>query len=215
MKTYILNDLDTIIEELENMSNEELVSVHNQYCENNNDMDSQIFNNDEEFIEMFFSGRVVEFQRACEYGDYKYRDTFVQFNGYANLDSFDYVGEHIDTEAIATDIQENERSYYNIELEEQEEIDEPDAVNEYREAALKFFRIMNSTACFISPSTSPHDAAWAVWYRLGLAICEGMSITDRAEELGISPQALSKQIWEFCESAGIPESPYMYKKGKL
>jgi hypothetical protein len=95
---------------------------------------------------------------------------------------------------------------------ETDEIDESDAVNEYREAALHYFRIINSVACFISPSTSPHVAAWAVWYGLGLAICEGMSITDRAEELGISPQALSKQVREFCESAGIPESPYMYKK---
>ena len=95
-----------------------------------------------------------------------------------------------------------------------EEIDEPEVTNEYRQAALHYFRIINSVACFISPSTSPHVAAWAVWYGLGLAICEGVSITDRAEELGISPQALSKQVRKFCKDAGIPESPYMYKKGK-
>ena len=95
-----------------------------------------------------------------------------------------------------------------------EEAEDTDAINEYREAALHYFRIINSVACFISPSTSPHVAAWAVWYGLGLAICEGVSITDRAEELGISPQALSKQVRKFCKDAGLPESPYMYKKGK-
>lgn len=123
-KTYIVNDLDTIIEELESMSNEELMQLHNQYCENINYMDSQIFNNDEEFIEMNFHDRVVEFQRACEYGDYRYRDTFVQFNVYANLDSFDNVTDNVDIQEIATDIQENASSYYAIELEEVEEIEE-------------------------------------------------------------------------------------------
>jgi hypothetical protein len=95
-----------------------------------------------------------------------------------------------------------------------EETDEPEITNEYREAALHFFRIMNSSLCFITPSTSPHVAAWAVCYGLGLAICEGVSITDRAEKLGVSPQALSKQVRKFMEDAGLPESPYMYKKGK-
>lgn len=124
MKTYIKNDLDTIIEELENMTNEALMKLHNQYCESINDMDSQIFNNDEEFIEIFFSDRPTEFQRACEYGDFRYRDTFVQFNGYANLDSFDDVDNYIDIDGIAIDIQENESSYNTIELEEVEEIEE-------------------------------------------------------------------------------------------
>ena len=96
----------------------------------------------------------------------------------------------------------------------EDEAEEGDTTNEYREAALHYFRVINSVACFISPSTSPHDAGWAVWYGLGLAICEGVSITDRADELGISPQALSKQVRKFCDESGIPESPYMDKKGK-
>jgi hypothetical protein len=87
-------------------------------------MDSQIHYNDKEFIEVFFGGNPVEFQRACEYGDYKYRHSFVQFNGYANLESFDDVSNEVDFNAIATDIQENERSYFNIVLEEPEDEEE-------------------------------------------------------------------------------------------
>jgi len=124
MKIYILNKHSEIVEALENMSNEDLMQVHNQFCENSNYMDSQIHYNDEEFIEVFFSGSPAEFQRACEYGDYKYRHSFVQFNGYANLESFDDVSSEVDFDAIATDIQENERSYFNIVLEEPEDEEE-------------------------------------------------------------------------------------------
>ena len=120
MKTYILNTTEAIIEALENMSNEELLTVHNQFCENINDMDSQIFYNDEDFFETFFNGRTSELVRACQYGDHRYSDKFVQFNGYANLESFDHVHDEVDIQAIAEDIQENERSYYNIVLEEEE-----------------------------------------------------------------------------------------------
>ena len=49
MKNYILNTHDAIIEALENMSNDELMTVHNQFCENAHYMDDQIFNNDEDF----------------------------------------------------------------------------------------------------------------------------------------------------------------------
>jgi len=53
---------------------------------------------------------------------------------------------------------------------------------------------------------------WAVCYGMGLAVCEGVSITDRAEMLKVSPQALSKQVKKFCKDAGLPASPYMYNK---
>ena len=85
-------------------------------------------------------------------------------------------------------------------------------INEYREIALKFFRILNITMCYLTESTSPRVSQWAVCYSMGLAVCEGISITDRAEMLGVSPQALSKQIKKFAKDADLPESPYMYKK---
>lgn len=48
----------------------------------------QVYENDEEFFETFFSGKTVEAVRATQFGDYRYSDDFVRFNGYANLDSF-------------------------------------------------------------------------------------------------------------------------------
>ena len=91
-------------------------------------------------------------------------------------------------------------------------IDEEDPVNEYREASLHFLRIMNLGLSFVAESTSPHVAAWAVAYGVGIGICQGRSITDRAADLNVSPQALSKQIKAFTESADLPPSPYMYNK---
>ena len=48
----------------------------------------QVYENDEDFFEMFFEGKAVEAVRATQYGDYRYSDDLVRFNGYANLDSF-------------------------------------------------------------------------------------------------------------------------------
>jgi hypothetical protein len=90
--------------------------------------------------------------------------------------------------------------------------DEDDKPNEYREASLHFLRIMNMGISFVAESKSPHVAAWSVAYGVGLGICQGKSITDRAAELKVSPQALSKQIKAFAEKAGLPPSTYMYKK---
>jgi len=45
------------------------------------------YENDEEFFNMFFEGRIDEAVRATYYGDYKYTDKYVRFNGYGNLDS--------------------------------------------------------------------------------------------------------------------------------
>jgi hypothetical protein len=121
MKTYIKNNLEAIIEELETMNSENLVTAHNQYCEHNNDMDSQIFHNDEEFFEIFLPNS-VDAIRACQYGDHRYTDTFVQFNGYANLESFHDPINYVDIQAIAEDILDTDaKDYFNIELEEDED----------------------------------------------------------------------------------------------
>ena len=123
--TTIENNYEEIIKAIEAMSNEEQMEIHNQYCENINNMDDQIFYNDEEFFEMFFNGRTTELIRAMEYGDHRTSDKFVKFNGYANLESFNDVASEIDINCIAEDILETDAAnYYSIELEEEEEEEE-------------------------------------------------------------------------------------------
>ena len=47
-----------------------------------------VYNNDEEFFNMFFEGKPAELARAIYYGDFNYNDEYIKFNGYGNLETF-------------------------------------------------------------------------------------------------------------------------------
>ncbi len=115
------NTETAIFEALEEMDNFELMEIHNQYCENCNYMDDQIFVNDEEFFEVYFDGRITELIRAIHYGNFNPNEEFIKFDGYANLETFENVAYEIDLEAIAENIFETQaKEYYSIELEDEE-----------------------------------------------------------------------------------------------
>lgn len=63
----------------------------------------QVYENDEDFFNMFFEGKTVEAVRATQYGEYNYNDEYVQFNGYGNLDSFT---EHAYEKLLSDNIEE-------------------------------------------------------------------------------------------------------------
>ena len=83
MKTYY----EFITDYLEELSDDELLDLWNEYC-NEENMDSYIYYNDEYFFEEIFANNVTEAVRAVCYGDYRYMDAYVVFNGYGNLESF-------------------------------------------------------------------------------------------------------------------------------
>jgi hypothetical protein len=78
-------------EEYDFDSIEDKIRLHNEYCSENDYMDDYIYENDEDFLNEHFSSpdKAV---RAAIYGDYRYMDNYVVFNGYANLESFDEYG---------------------------------------------------------------------------------------------------------------------------
>ena len=117
MTTEINNTLEDIKLHLESLNDEDLVQVHNEFCRSANYCDDEIHNNDEEFFEIFLP-KSTDAIRACQYGDHRYTDEFVQFNGYANLESFNDPTDRVDINAIAEDIKENERNYFSIGLSE-------------------------------------------------------------------------------------------------
>lgn len=121
MKTYIKKSIQAITEYLNDLSDNDLLNVHNEYCQSCNYSDNEIFTNDEEFFNTFFQGHVMDAIRAVSFGDYRYSDEYVIFNGYANLETFNNVSDHVDISAIAEDIMENGGNYFGIELEEEEE----------------------------------------------------------------------------------------------
>jgi len=119
MKDTILNNREAVLDYLNGLSNDCLVRAHNQYCENNNDPDNEIYYNDEEFFNTFFS-QVMDAVRAIAYGEYNYAHELVKFNGYANLETTNDPTDWIDLSEIADDILESPADY-DIELEEEEE----------------------------------------------------------------------------------------------
>ena len=117
----IKNNFEAVRDYLNSVDTDELVRMHNQYCENCNDPDGRIESNDDEFFETFFSGDVVGAVRAIAYGNYYYMHGWIKFNGYANLvTSDDPAYDWIDISEIAADILESPASY-DIELEDDDE----------------------------------------------------------------------------------------------
>lgn len=71
---YLLEDLEIV---------KELVSECNSY---DGSLEEYVYHvNDEEFFNIFFYNKPDEAVRAAFYGDYRYMDDYVQFNGYGNL----------------------------------------------------------------------------------------------------------------------------------
>jgi len=86
--------------------------------------------------------------------------------------------------------------------------------NAYREASLHLQGVLDLVMAEIAAASNKELAIWAVSYALGLAVCEGVSITDRAVELDVSPQALSKHIKKVEYQLNLNTSNYTYKKCK-
>ena len=77
IKGLLLNDLDTL---------KDVVRELNSW---NTCLDYlDVYNNDEEFFNMFFEGKPAELARAIYYGDFNYNDEYIKFNGYGNLETF-------------------------------------------------------------------------------------------------------------------------------
>ena len=69
---------------------EELRSIVQEINSYNGSLDYlNFYENDEDFFNTFFADNPMEVARATFYGNYKYCDEFVRFNGYGNLESFD------------------------------------------------------------------------------------------------------------------------------
>lgn len=114
--------IETIISEINNMSENELIELNNVYCDSCNMPDSNVYSNDEEFFEMLgWSGLRVA--QATFYGDYNYSHAWVTFDGYGNLQSYQLftVNELVDyVPTMAEYIAEHSEDFqflFNLDLE--------------------------------------------------------------------------------------------------
>lgn len=104
---------------MEGLSTSDLVSVHNEYCEANSDMDNYIYRMDE-FDEVMSGCSPWEVARACYYsGKFCPAHDYFWFNGYGNCESDDFPGgDQIYIDDIAAYIDRTENSLYNSEIQD-------------------------------------------------------------------------------------------------
>lgn len=129
-----MRTLETIIEWLESLNDDDLLQVYNEYCGNTNNYDDEIFYNYENFFNENFSEPYDVVQKIA-YGNYSYSHEFIKFDGYGNLETFDRLDEVIFFEEVAKHILENEHEYSTLDgIEdydtEEEETDEEESEEE-------------------------------------------------------------------------------------
>ena len=98
--------MEKIKEYLKDLDDGTLIQHYNTMCQEH-DMDRCIFVNDANFFNEMFGQDVIKAVMATQFGDYRYSDTYVVFNGYGNLDSFNYGFDYIDTDELVEFIIDN------------------------------------------------------------------------------------------------------------
>ena len=83
-----------IVNEINEMSQSDLITLNNIYAREVQFSQDEIFENDEEFFNIFFENNVISAVQCVCYGDYRYSDNLVKFNGYGNLESFNYMSQN-------------------------------------------------------------------------------------------------------------------------
>ena len=97
-------------------------------------------------------------------------------------------------------------------------IDYIEPVLEVREAGRRFIEVLDKFANRVESGIiegnmrSVSVAFWSAAYGLGLKCCAGISMTDRASQLGVRRATISKGAKKFVESNGLSPSFYMKDK---
>ena len=114
--------IDKIKQALKEVSPEDKLHLWNLRCSEGGYADDEIYENDEEFFNMFFADKPMEAARAAIFGDYNFSHDYVTFNGYANLQSIeaDRLDKFVDDKEIAEFLLENEEYLDELEVEDEE-----------------------------------------------------------------------------------------------
>ena len=112
---------EAIKTELEEMNSGDIIAIHNQYCEEAGYMDDYIYSMSD-FDEIMGNMTPWEVARACFYGhEFCPSHDWFRFNGYANLESFDFAlssNSGIYIEDIARYIDDNDDALYDETIQE-------------------------------------------------------------------------------------------------
>ena len=119
METTIFKTVEQIYldikENILNMSYSEIVTLHNEYCNNMSYYDDNIFDNDPYIINEMFSD-VFKALQCMFFGAYNPNDDFFKFDGYGNLQSINEydVLDYIDIKVIVLHIFEDPYNYVDF-----------------------------------------------------------------------------------------------------
>lgn len=119
--------IDKIKEALAKMQPEEKIDLWNERCSAEGFSDDQIYENDEEFFNIFYPNDSFGAVQRAIYGDYNPMNDFVTFDGYANFKSFDVsrLKNFISDDEIAQYLDEKgDLDDLDIEDEEENEVSE-------------------------------------------------------------------------------------------
>jgi len=114
-------------DEVNGLDESDLVACWNQSCEESNCMDDQIYDNGESFFEMAFSSMMDAIRAVC-FGEYRYQDDWVKFNGLGNLESSNDPTDLMQVDDLISEVEGCPSAYSSWieEFEEPEEEDEED-----------------------------------------------------------------------------------------
>lgn len=87
---------DTLLYEINNMSEWDKMNLWNQYCSDSGRTDDEIMNFDYEDADeliMMFGGSAESLLRAMFYGDVRFSDGFCRVDGYGNMETFDNIDD--------------------------------------------------------------------------------------------------------------------------
>jgi len=105
----IMDRIEKIKELLNTLDSSTLITTWNEYCADEC-MEDYIHSNDEYFFEEMFEKADEAVWAVC-FGNYDYEDDYVVFNGYGNLDTFNFSDDEncpIDIDVLADWINDND-----------------------------------------------------------------------------------------------------------
>lgn len=106
-----MKTLKEITEILEDETESKLLEYWNDYCQENNNFDAQVFEFDDEFFETYFSSP-AEAARATYFGDIEnWACKYVTFNGYGNLEAKSYLTDMISISDLSQFLFDNQQNY--------------------------------------------------------------------------------------------------------
>lgn len=98
---------ESVVDQLEEMNDTDLVEVHNTYCRLVYGVDDEIHYNDEEGVSSLVGDCPFNALQRAFYGDYNPNHEYVKLDGYGNLESFNDPTEHIYNDDMLDTIMES------------------------------------------------------------------------------------------------------------